>query len=124
MKKKRTIVIKDSFLRRIRNNLRSLLIQACGDKQRKLQEEEEKIKQIPDYYKKHPSDLINQVKLLNNQYWKIERSLRASILLCPACFQTDKDMTYNPARKEWYCTECYTKLKKGFAEEGRPEEFP
>jgi len=124
LKKKRTILIKNPCLKRIRNNLRSLVIQACGSEQGRLLEEEEKLKTIPDYYKNHPPGLLKQAKKLNDQYWAIERPLRASILLCPACFQSDKDMTYNPVRKEWYCTECYAELKKGFTEEGQPEQFP
>ncbi|MHA1192793.1 MAG: hypothetical protein ACTSP9_10920 [Promethearchaeota archaeon] len=50
--------------------------------------------------------------------------MRESILLCPACFQSDKDMIYNPVREEWYCVECYGILKAGFTEEGRAEQFP
>lgn len=61
---------------------------------------------------------------LDDQYWAIERPLRASILLCPVCFKSDKDMTYNPVRKTWYCTECYEVLKEGNQERGTPEEFP
>ncbi|MFX1596989.1 MAG: hypothetical protein ACFFBK_13105, partial [Promethearchaeota archaeon] len=61
---------------------------------------------------------------LQDQNWAIERPLRASILLCPACFKSDKDITFNPVRKEWYCTECYAKPKKGFTEDGEPEQFP
>ncbi|MFX1328809.1 MAG: hypothetical protein ACFE91_11835 [Promethearchaeota archaeon] len=124
MKNKRTIIIKNPHLRRIRNNLRLLLIEACGIKQRKLQKEKERIKQIPEYFENHPPELLNRVKELNDQFWEIERPLRASILLCPVCFQTDKDMTYNPMRKTWYCSECYEKLKSANINRGTPEEFP
>jgi len=124
MKVKRTVIIKNQHLRRLRNNLRSLVIEACGDEQSKIHEEIEKLKLIPDYYKTHPPELLKQVKELNDKYWAIERPLRVSILLCPVCFQTDKDMTYNPVRNTWYCTECYGVLKKGNEERGTPEEFP
>lgn len=103
MKIKRTIIIKDPHLRRIRNNLRSVIISACSV---------EKSKSL---------DIENGDE---SKFWAIERPLRASILLCPACFQSDKDMTYNPVRKEWYCTGCYAELKKGFTKEGQPEQFP
>lgn len=122
LKKKRTIIIRNPCLRRVRNNLRSLLIQTCGDEQSKIHEEEEKLMLIPDYYDNE--DIQKQAKKLNDQYWAIKRPLRESILLCPACFQSDKDMTYNPVRKEWYCTGCYAELKIGFTEEGRPKQFP
>ena len=124
MKKKRTISIKDSHLRKIRNNLRSLLIQVCGHEQGRLQEEEENVKNTPGYYESDSPKLLNRVKELNDQFWSIERPLRASILLCPACFQSDKDMTFNPVLKTWYCTDCYAKLKKGYAKDGQADQFP
>lgn len=124
MKVKRTVIIRNQHLRRLRNNLRALVIDACAAEQSKIHEEEEKLKLIPDYYETHPPKLLKRVKELNNMYWAIERPLRESILLCPACFQSDKDMTYNPVREEWYCTECYAKLKIGFTGEGRSEQFP
>ncbi|MFX1489567.1 MAG: hypothetical protein ACFFBI_10495 [Promethearchaeota archaeon] len=68
--------------------------------------------------------LHKEGRKLNDQLWAIERPLRASILLCPACFQSDKDMTYNPVLKTWYCTECYLVLKKGYAEDGLADQFP
>lgn len=77
----------------------------------------EKLKTIPDYYQNHPPELLKEVKNLNQQIQENRRQLYASILLCPACFHSDKDMTYNPVRKEWYCTECYAKLQKKFSEE-------
>ena len=63
-------------------------------------------------------------KELNEKYWTIERPLRASILLCPICFKSDKNMTYNPVRKVWFCVGCYEKLRKGNQKRGTPEEFP
>ncbi len=122
MKLKRTISIQDPYLRRIRNNIRSLLIEACGEYQGKIQTEKQRLRKFDDYYDN--KDIQKTAKELNDQWWEIERPLRASILLCPACFQSDKDMTYNPVRKEWYCTDCYAKLKKGFTEDGEPEQFP
>ena len=124
MKKKRSVIIRNPRLRRVRNNLRSLILKAVSEEQARLQAEREKIKTIPDYYKNHPPELLEKVKKLNDQYWAIETPLRESILLCPACFQSDKDMIYNPVRKEWYCVECYGILKAGFTEEGRSEQFP
>ncbi|MFX1467339.1 MAG: hypothetical protein ACFFB8_01650 [Promethearchaeota archaeon] len=124
MKKKRTIAIKKACLRRIRNNLRIIILKANTQVQLRILEEIERIKQIPEYYENHPPELLNQVQELYDKEKQIERIKRASILLCPACFKSDKDMTYNPVRKEWYCTECYAKLKKGFTEDGEPEQFP
>ena len=133
LKKKRTIVIKDPQLRKIRTNLRRLIKSACKAEQAKIHGKKEKLN---DYYynesgyrKQDMSDGDNETcqrlsKVLDDQYWAIESSLRASILECPVCFKSDKDMTYNPVRKVWYCTECYEKLRKGNIKRGTPEEFP
>jgi len=122
MKVKRTIIIRDQHLRRIRNNIRKLLLSACSAEQSKIHDERDRLRECDDYYDNE--GVLKQAKELNGQSWAIERPLRASILLCPACFQSDKDMTYNPVRKEWYCTGCYAELKIGFTEEGRPKQFP
>ena len=67
---------------------------------------------------------ISFIEKLSHQIQENRRQLYASIIVCPVCFKTDKDMTYNPTRKEWYCIDCYVKLRKEFAEEGQPEQFP
>lgn len=122
LKKKRAIIIRNSHLRRIRNNLRNVIISACSSEQSKIHDERDRLREYDDYYDNE--DVLKHAKELNDQSWAIERPLRASILLCPTCFQSHKDMIYNPVRKEWYCTECYPELKEGFTEEGLPEQFP
>lgn len=107
---------------RIRNNLRALFIEACGAEQIKIQNKKEILMKNEDFYENEKYRRLS--KELNDQYWAIERPLKASILYCPVCGKADKDMTYNPMRKTWYCTECYEKLKKGNIERGTPEEFP
>ena len=124
MKKKRTIIIGNPHLKQIRNNLRSVILKTNRSVQHELLDKVSELKSIDGYFENHPPRLHDEVKHLKDKEKKIERALRASILLCPVCFKTDKDMTYNPVQKKWYCTECYTELKKGFAEEGCPEEFP
>ena len=128
LKKKRTIIIKDLQLRKIRTNLRRVIKSACRAEQAKihdrrdvLRKEEASMKNEGTYdYEKYRR--LN--KELTEQYWGIETPLRASILECPVCFKSDKDMTYNPVRNSWYCTDCYEKLRKGNIKRGTPEEFP
>jgi len=122
MKSKRTISIQDPYLRKARNNIRELIKTACAVAQSKIHDEDDILRESDEYYDNE--EIQRKAKNLNDQYWEIERPLRASILLCPACFQSDKDMTYNPVRKEWYCVDCYVKLKKGFTEDGLSEQFP
>ena len=124
MDKKRTIIVRNPCLRQIRNNLRTVILKANRSIQHELLDKITELKSIDSYYENHPPRLIDEVTHLKDKGKKIERVLRASILLCQVCFQTDKDMTYNPVRKAWYCTECYAELRNGFTEEGRPEEFP
>ncbi|MFX1489566.1 MAG: hypothetical protein ACFFBI_10490 [Promethearchaeota archaeon] len=122
MKSKRTITIKDPHLKKIRNNLRSLILKASSIEKLRIHDEEEELRKNDDFY---DNDKFRKMsKELNDKYWSIERPLRASILLCPACFQLDKDMTYNPVLKTWYYTDCYAKLKKGYAEDGQAGQFP
>jgi hypothetical protein len=119
VKRKKTINIRNPTLRKIRDNLRALIITTSRDSQHKIYDEIEKLKTTSksnnnnDFLK----DLYNREKI-------IEDALTASILLCPVCFKSDKDMTYNPVRKTWYCTDCYEVLQKGNIERGTPEEFP
>lgn len=129
LKKKRTIVIKDPQLRKIRTNLRRLLISACKTEQSKIHDNEERLREEERASKKNEDTYDDEKyrrlnKELDERYWAIETPLRASILECPVCFKSDKDMTYNPVRKMWYCTECYEKLRKGNIKRGTPEEFP
>ena len=124
MDKKRTINIRNPRLRQIRNNLRTVILKANWSIQHELLDKIAELKSIEGYYENLPPNFLDEVTHLKDKGKKIERALRASILLCPVCFQTDKDMTYNPVRKTWYCTECYAELRNGFTEEGRPEEFP
>jgi len=121
LNKKRTIIIKNPCLRRVRNNFRKIIDGAYTIYVSEILEKRRALYENRDFYKEE--DYQNHSKRLSNQLSTVERSYRTSLLICPVCFKTDKDMTYNPVRKKWYCTECYTELKKGFAEQGRPEEF-
>jgi hypothetical protein len=129
LKKKRTIVIKDPQLRKIRTNLRRVIKSVCRAGQAKIHDRRDILKNEERISMKNESTYDFEKyrglnKELTEQYWTIEDPLRASILECPVCFKSDKDMTYNPVRKSWYCTECYEKLRKGNIKRGTPEEFP
>ncbi|MFX1296922.1 MAG: hypothetical protein ACFFD2_18950 [Promethearchaeota archaeon] len=118
LKKKKTIVIKDPQLRKIRNNIRDLVLKASRTVQHRILDEIERLK---------TTDSPNNNQVIKELYHReslIEDSLRHSILLCPVCFKSDKGMVYNPVRKVWYCVECYEKLRKGNIKRGTPEEFP
>ena len=107
LKKKINNIIRSSYLKKIRENLRDLIS-----------------KDIFENPERDTKILHEQIRELEQKIQKNEQFLYESIVVCPVCFATNRDMTYNPVRKTWYCTECYEVLKKGNAERGTPEEFP
>lgn len=122
MDKKRAIIIRNPCLRRVRDSFREVILRACSASQKKIHEKKQELGLNRSSY---GDDEYGRLSSELSRRWEgIERPLRASILLCPVCFQADKDMVCNPVRKKWYCTECYAELKEGFTKEGRPEEFP
>ncbi|MFX1490265.1 MAG: hypothetical protein ACFFBI_14030 [Promethearchaeota archaeon] len=130
MNKKRTIAIKDLRLRKIRNNLRSLLLTACRSIQYELIDEKREITKLIIEGRENPGNITN-MNILREQRREIEKKVQvmdnwidASIVFCSICGKSNKNMTYNPFREKWYCTECYDKLKKGYIEKGKTEEFP
>ncbi len=55
-----------------------------------------------------PDDAIHKIiQELTDEWWEIERPLRASIVQCPGCNKHKKDMTYHLKSRTWYCVQCY-----------------
>lgn len=123
MNKKLTIIIKNSRLQKIRSNLRSLILEASKSIQHKLMDEIEVLPADVGEYFNNPI-LIEQHKELRKKKQLIEQQVDVSIVFCPICFKSNKDMTYSPIVKKWYCIECYEKLKKGYSDDGEPNRFP
>ena len=86
MKKERAIIIKDPRLRKVRNELRTLLKLWIADIRSALLEE----------------DSIESQKKLSELYLIDIRS----ICTCLYCGCSDKDMIYIPDMKQWLCLEC------------------
>ncbi|MFX1281168.1 MAG: hypothetical protein ACFFA3_17590 [Promethearchaeota archaeon] len=122
MKKERKIIIKNPKLRRIRSNLRKILIEA---KSRRL-----------DDLAKLEDSIINEHGLeddrlveIQNQINEVLSLMHGSICQCGngvSCLSlknflkenpiekwdsTDLDMAYYPKTKKWYCLECYKRTK-------------
>lgn len=105
MKKKKTITLKDTRLRKARTELRSLLILA---KEERISEFYDQIEAI-----ELDSSLDLGTKICrNNRVRQIISSLQVafnhSTLRCRLCKGVDLDLTYNPGDDLWYCEECYT----------------
>jgi hypothetical protein len=101
MKRKRSIVIKDPQLKKIRNNLRMLIIKWALDEWKKLHS---KLSGIS-------SDEVELIRKINGEKQIVIKKLDASICLCASCSAPNKDMTFNPANKRWYCVDCYMDLQ-------------
>jgi hypothetical protein len=101
--------------------LRNTIINACIIEKSKIHNKQDLLMKKDGFF--DSSEFLNIDKELLDQYWAIERSLRASIPLRPVCFKSNKKMICNPIRKTFNCTECYEKLKWGNIERGMPEEF-
>ncbi len=85
MNKVRTIFIKDPQLRKIRKNLRDLIIAAVRQKTRAIMESDWK------------------------QCQELDQALNKSICRCSGCRRSDLDMTFSLRFKRWCCFICYDK---------------
>ncbi len=109
MKSGRTISIKSDKLKKIRNNLRNILLCEAINRQANISKEEKKVL-FDEFGKiiiskdrsKTDNDLLGKFQ---DEWWKLERLKRKSICECSYCRKTDSDMTYYS--KEWICSECY-----------------
>ena len=108
MKKKRTILIKDPKLQRIRNNLRQVLIKAFQHLDFKLTSEIDAISRDSEGRLKKNIEDSESVELqrLKDIQCQLNEFTDKSICYCEGCKQINKDMTYNPTLKRWYCVEC------------------
>lgn len=117
MKKKKTITIKNPKLRKIRNNLRELLIEWKIKQWRELNEEYKKIHYDQAGRVRHSKELSKgerfKVGRIQEQMKTLDDIMTGSICKCTVCGAPDKDMTYNPVEKRWFCVDCY-KLNQDF----------
>jgi len=116
VKKKRNIVIKDPTLKRLRNNLRMILRKWASAQWNKLHEEQDKI--LLDESK------FETFRNLERKKQEIRKIVEDSICECSLCSAPDKDMTYNPVRKEWYCVDCYKDLQDYYKNKKESVLFP
>jgi hypothetical protein len=55
--------------------------------------------------------------------WGLRRSMDNSICYCPRCRAMDKNMTFNPIEKRWYCVQCYLEMQHWTAKKKTGESF-
>ncbi|MHA2394177.1 MAG: hypothetical protein ACXAEX_19760 [Promethearchaeota archaeon] len=105
LKHEKKIIIRNELLRKIRNNLRQILIRSVYD-------EIEILRNYASLYDDW-SELSSEEQKESTHLQAIKHELFSllsnSICVCPLCTQQDKDMVYIPDHKMWYCTECQEK---------------
>ncbi len=117
MKRKKTIVIKNPQLRRFRNNLRLVLLKAVSDKWYPITEE---IRGLTYKEDGTPRDFIDmdEIHFLNEKRNELDSLSSDSICKCATCNVADKDMTFNPYFKAWFCVDCYKINRSYYRKEG------
>lgn len=115
MKDKRKISVQNSNLRRFRNNLRNIIIEANGVILLKIRGEREEITAKGDGSNIYVGSLtpkdLKKFRKLQNTHEELGEIVRRSICLCHACNKSDRDMIFNKPYDAWYCVECYDRNK-------------
>jgi len=110
MKERKRIELKNPRLRKIRNNLRMLLREAYSDRLHKIYEITMKL------LKDEP--ISSEEKEFYDKFAKEEKKLRIahndSILFCPLCKSSEKDMVFQPYRRRWLCVEDFEDLMEKY----------
>ena len=105
MKKKKVIRIKDSKLRKIRTELRTLLVREANKRILNKIKEKGDLRRSDGFSYEKYNDLYDQEIQLRNL-------LKASICSCATCSDMEKDHVFVPKTREWYCELCLERLEK------------
>ena len=113
MKKARTIIIRNPKLRKIRNNLRKILILENVARGEKISAREREISLDKDgKLRSLTTGELREASRLFRESSKYSTSLRDSICFCELCLSTDKDMSYIPRFRRWFCVDCSKELEE------------
>ena len=103
MKKKKRITIRHPNLVNLRNNLRSIIIQAVVNRKKELLDK----RRLLWKGKEITPEAREKLRILRKQIDELRRSLRISICECAGCGRSDTDMIFHPRWKAWYCPQSY-----------------
>jgi len=104
MDRKRTLVIKNPHLRKVRDALRMAIVNATFERQKEIRKKKRRF---------HPTEVERRIPLANQEQ-DLDRALRASVCMCPICRSQTSDMIFNPVIKKWYCIKCYEENRKWY----------
>lgn len=125
MQKKRIIAIRDPKLRKIRANLRLLLLKCKSVQWNQFHDEYEELRFDKNH---HPLDLTRDEKkkvgILQQKMRVLDEASEKSICKCRKCLVTDKDMVYSPVYQGWFCVECYNELHEYYKDKEDSYLFP
>jgi hypothetical protein len=120
MRDKRAIIIKDPKLRKIRNGLRDILLEAVLVKSKSIRDQMQNLKKSSDGVSRSIRDLspdeLGQYRDYQEQQSELRMLSQRSICMCISCGKGDRDMIYNKSYDAWYCTECYG-MERDYAKE-------
>lgn len=125
--KKRTISVEDPKLRRIRDRFRVLLLKVGHAKIIEILNRKGELQKSEGFWDEKSSNfkrLHKETQELSSQEDNLRYAINNSIIFCPVCRTINKDMTYNPVSKRWYCVECYTFNQEFEAKQGRSGLYP
>lgn len=105
MKDGKRIVIRSGFLKKLRNSLRSIIINAIYDERSMLDTFIQLFENRPYFELSHEEkgDRRKLMELYNN----LQDNLLFSICECMSCTRSNRDMVYIEEVNGWCCTECY-----------------
>ena len=116
MTKKRSIVVNNPQLRKIRNNLRLFLLSWARSEWNKAKDEELKITRNGEGKVRHPNSYTKEEKeiltVLSKRTTGNTEMVDKSICKCYRCVATNKNMTYNPIEMAWFCFQCYEEMRR------------
>lgn len=105
--------IKGPKLIKIRNNLRNLLLWAYFDKAEELHKLLKKARRKKNRTLKTGESYTE----INQSYISLSRAKNRSIIYCPNCKSSDKDMVKTKVKRQWVCPNCYDLYKNMFKKE-------
>ncbi len=105
LKHEKKIIIRNEGLKKLRNNLRQIIIRAVYDEIQILQNFDNLYE---DWLSLTPEEQ-KESAILQGKITNLFSLLSKSICVCHLCTQSDKDMVFIPLYETWYCVECQEK---------------
>lgn len=110
MKDKRIVNIKNPKLRKIRNELREVWLQARDAERDRIKNEMELLRFDEDENRISVDDWtpsqIKHFRELQRLKDEVEEIGRKSICMCYTCGKPDQNMYYNHPYRAWFCIDC------------------